>query len=247
MADFSRLSAEDRDVVRHWTEYGQRGATPNRRILPSDWPSIKPFVAPKTSEWSIPIAAHQLPLLIAGFLPSESDTASIQKMIEAGLFEVGDYIQTHAYMSTSQNNLNHVSEDKWFIYTDGPDADGKIDVHMHRSWTGLKSLQLSIQADRLHSEGCHSSTGLARITGITWEPNASMSEEEDEEDAKDIALGVCEWVLNVDLEETQQTVRRTPEELSIMFGRAIELISPSGPQTLNRTGYNPWNSARAYA
>jgi hypothetical protein len=36
-------------------------------------------------------------------------------------------------------------EDKWFVYTDGPDDAGYARLHLHRSWTGSKVVELEIQ------------------------------------------------------------------------------------------------------
>ncbi|KAF1846166.1 uncharacterized protein K460DRAFT_120927 [Cucurbitaria berberidis CBS 394.84] len=32
--------------------------------------------------------------------------------------------------------------DKWFIYSEGPDQAGKLKVHFHRTWTGMKIAEL---------------------------------------------------------------------------------------------------------
>ena len=240
------VSIEDRHILRHWSEYGQRGATPLRRILPSDWPSIAPFVHPRSAQWRVPIAAHQLPLLLKGFMPSESDSASIQQMMAQGLVSEGDFLQTHSYMSTSEKSHNHISEDKWFVYSEGPDADGRVELHMYRSWTGFKMVQLSIQTNPFHEGDIHESTGLAEITSITWEVNPGMDEEEDWEWAESTALGVCEWVLNVDLEESENKQRPSPEQLSAKFDRAMRRLPTVDSKTLNRTGQNPGRGARAF-
>ncbi|KAJ4992974.1 hypothetical protein SVAN01_01678 [Stagonosporopsis vannaccii] len=238
-ADLLQLRAEECDAIRHWSEHGQRGATPNRRIVPSDWPIIRPFIAPRTSEWSISIAVHQLPLLLEGFLPSESDSTSIQDMISNDLFQAGDLIMNHGYLSSSQENYSHVSEDKWFIYADGPSADGNITIHMHRSWTGQKALQISIQVD-------DNGLGMAEISSIMWETNTQLSDEDDELYAKNLALEVCEWVLSVDLTQSVSKDRQTPEKLLFLFERAMGRLQKSGPQTTMRTGQNVGHGARAY-
>jgi hypothetical protein len=41
-------------------------------------------------------------------------------------------------MSTSKTPNMGANEDKWFVYADGPDPEGHIRLHMHRSWTGKK-------------------------------------------------------------------------------------------------------------
>jgi hypothetical protein len=36
-------------------------------------------------------------------------------------------------------------EDKWFVYADGPDDAGHARLHLHRSWTGSKVVELEIR------------------------------------------------------------------------------------------------------
>lgn len=84
-------------------------------------------------------------------------------------------------------------EDKWFIYSEGPDNSGKIKVHFHRSWTGMKIATLFMVID-LKGEGA------GTIVGIKWngtDQTIGMSEEE----AKYMVSTCCSWVLGVDLEE----------------------------------------------
>ena len=38
-------------------------------------------------------------------------------------------------------------DDKWYIYSEGPDQTGKLKVHFHRSWTGLKVAELFVVMD----------------------------------------------------------------------------------------------------
>jgi hypothetical protein len=244
--DLIQVSIEDHRIIRHWLKYGQRGATPLRRILPSDWPNIAPFVHPRSAQWCVPIAAHQLPLLLKGFMPSESDSASIQQMRAQGLVGQGEFLQTHAYMSASQGNYDHISEDKWFICSEGPDADGRIVLHMYRSWTGQEMVQLSIQTTRFHGADSQETTDLAEITSIAWEVNANMDEQEDLELAKSTALEVCEWVMNVDLEECKNKQRPSPEQLFAEFDRVMRRLPTTGRQTLNRNGQDPRRGTRAF-
>jgi hypothetical protein len=91
-------------------------------------------------------------------------------------------------------------EDKWFIYTDGPDGQGNAVVHMHRSWTGYKLIELKIKVPigedgKIRGED-------SRITEIVWE--------EDEERfvgseklAKEYVMEICNWVLHVKLKEPE--------------------------------------------
>jgi hypothetical protein len=61
-------------------------------------------------------------------------------------------------------------EDKWFIYADSPDADGRAKLHIRRSWTGFKVVELDIKiiANR------HDKTKVWRadFTAIKFEMNA---------------------------------------------------------------------------
>lgn len=84
-------------------------------------------------------------------------------------------------------------EDKWFIYSEGPDQAGKLKVHFHRSWTGLKVAELFVVMD---TKG----EGAGKIVGIKWNGGQDtnwMSEEE----AKYMIRMTCRWQLGVHLEE----------------------------------------------
>lgn len=84
-------------------------------------------------------------------------------------------------------------EDKWFIYSEGPDNSGKLKVHFHRSWTGLKIAELFVLIDLKGS-------GAGKIVGVKWngsEQTNGMSEEE----AKYMITTTCAWVLKVELEK----------------------------------------------
>lgn len=61
-------------------------------------------------------------------------------------------MRTHGFMSTSKSPNMGASEDKWFVYADGPDAEGHIRLHMHRSWTGKKDDRID---DRSRSHFAH--------------------------------------------------------------------------------------------
>jgi len=84
-------------------------------------------------------------------------------------------------------------EDKWFIYSEGPDNSGKLKVHFHRSWTGLKIAELFVLIDL-------KGLGAGKIVGIKWngsEQTNGMSEEE----AKYMIATTCAWVLKVEIEK----------------------------------------------
>lgn len=91
-------------------------------------------------------------------------------------------------------------EDKWFVYADGPDEQrGDVVVHMHRSWTGYKMVELRLEVEKELDGGVEEKEGEGEaeaeegcgITEITWEAANGVTEEE----AREIAKGVCVWCL----------------------------------------------------
>ncbi|KAK4496154.1 hypothetical protein PRZ48_012133 [Zasmidium cellare] len=175
------------DALKFWSRYGRRGTTPQRRILPWDWDNLQPFsTTPVKTAWKVTILPHQLPLLLKGFLPVEKDKSPFLTALQNGDYQPGDWLSNVGFLSTTKNPKNKASEDKWFVYADGPDARGAAKLHLHRSWTGVKVIELDLQVE----------CGEACITHISWEDASSGGEEE----AKSEALIVCDWVLNVDLD-----------------------------------------------
>lgn len=83
-------------------------------------------------------------------------------------------------------------EDKWFIYSEGPDHSGKLKVHFHRSWTGLKVAELFVVID-LRGEGA------GKIVGIKWDGGKTTNGMDIGEVKYTIEM-VCRWVLRIDLE-----------------------------------------------
>lgn len=183
--------AEDkmRDVLGHWRLYGQRGMTPDHRVGPREWKS-EPFIAPVTSPWVIKIDPDQLPLLLLGFKPS----MHIPPMEHVA---VNEAIKTHIFMSTSRDPSVNATEDKWFVFAEGPDCKGEVRIHMHRSWTGYKHIELVIDAGY---EGYGMDGTGAKIKSIIWESDIKKGLSNPSADAyKEIAREVCNWVLNVRL------------------------------------------------
>ncbi|KAF1955084.1 hypothetical protein CC80DRAFT_111933 [Byssothecium circinans] len=84
------------------------------------------------------------------------------------------------------------TDDKWFIYSQGPDQNGKLKVHFHRSWTGMKIAELFIVVD-LKGEGA------GTIVGVKWN-GSDQTNGLDEEETKYMVSTTCSWVLGVDLE-----------------------------------------------
>jgi hypothetical protein len=97
-------------------------------------------------------------------------------------------------------------EDKWFIYADGPDVDGDIALHMHRSWTGDEKIKLDIRTVGDSKE--ESEAWKAEITAVTWETDETKTKWPSEEMAKFQALEGCNWVLGVKLAEE---IKEPPE------------------------------------
>ncbi|KAF2401799.1 hypothetical protein EJ06DRAFT_555442 [Trichodelitschia bisporula] len=86
-------------------------------------------------------------------------------------------------------------EDKWFIYTDGPDDRGRALIHMARSWTGHKMAEIEMYVPVGPSE--LAAGVLPVMTSITWESNEECIRGNNEQRAKDTALRVCSWILCV--------------------------------------------------
>ena len=90
-------------------------------------------------------------------------------------------------------------EDKWFIYTDGPDARGSLVVHMFRSWTGFKNAEVKIKAP-LSEEGVYEEKDW-EITELIWESNEEKRRGLTDEGAKTMVKEVLTWVLDVSVLE----------------------------------------------
>ena len=82
--------------------------------------------------------------------------------------------------------------DQWFIFSEGPDVNGKLKVHFHRAWTRLKVAELFVVMD-LKGEGA------GKIVGIKWNGSEQTSRMM-EGDAKRTVRNACREVLHIDLE-----------------------------------------------
>lgn len=82
----------------------------------------------------------------------------------------------------SKGFLPEDMDDKWVLYADAPDTDGKFVLHMCRSWTGDEQVALTVKQ--------------SKITQIQW----IKKQGEEEEDAKLLAKNLCKRFLNCDLE-----------------------------------------------
>lgn len=99
-------------------------------------------------------------------------------------------------------------EDKWFVYADGPDGEGRVVLYLRRSWTGARIAEVKIQAHGgaaagagIHGEGEEDGEENCggRITGVVWESSEEVIRGMDEGTAKERVKGVCRWVLGVEL------------------------------------------------
>ncbi|KAJ4339658.1 hypothetical protein N0V87_003099 [Didymella glomerata] len=97
--------------------------------------------------------------------------------------------QVHAlYTGFFPENMS----DEWFVFSEGPDVNGKLKVHFHRAWTGLKVAELFVVMD-LKGEGA------GKIVGVKW--NASeQTRRLNEEAVKKTLRGACRDALEIELE-----------------------------------------------
>ncbi|KAH8657171.1 hypothetical protein BGZ60DRAFT_416981 [Tricladium varicosporioides] len=86
-------------------------------------------------------------------------------------------------------------EDKLFIYADGPDTEGNIKLHFHRSWTGKKEVECEIKTTGDQKD--EAEAWKSEFKSIAW----VADDEIDEEMAKYIVLEACHWLLGVKLVE----------------------------------------------
>lgn len=101
-------------------------------------------------------------------------------------------------------------DDKWFVYSDGPDEENIVRVNFFRSWTGFKLAQMEI---KLFSEG----EGGGQVTTLIWESHSDKVRGQDVKSAKEMIAGVCKWVLSVELpipveaEAAEESVEKAEE------------------------------------
>jgi hypothetical protein len=88
-------------------------------------------------------------------------------------------------------------EDKWCVYAEGPDSEGRILVKFYRSWTGFEIAEIEVRVGK-GGKG-KSKQDDARVTGITWEETENIVRDQREADAKQTVREVCRWVLGVEL------------------------------------------------
>jgi hypothetical protein len=88
-------------------------------------------------------------------------------------------------------------EDKWMVYAEGPDSEGKCIIRMHRSWTGDQIVAVKLQLQVGDDGQVKDDDG--KFYEITWESDESVWGTPGEEIAKSTALGICNWVLGMHL------------------------------------------------
>lgn len=90
-------------------------------------------------------------------------------------------------------------DDKWFVYTDGPDEHGRSIIHFYRSWTMYKLLEVTMMLP-LDDEG-QTVNQDARLTEIARTDDRDVyNDEMSEQEAVEMALGVFKWCMHVKLE-----------------------------------------------
>ncbi|KAH8895771.1 hypothetical protein GQ53DRAFT_743767 [Thozetella sp. PMI_491] len=97
-----------------------------------------------------------------------------------------DMIVPHSELNKLLNGFRPKDmDDHWFIISVGPDAQGNLVVHMHRSWTSYKIFEVKVQVP-LDEHGQPNEED-STITEVTWESygHEDTPEDEDEADAKD--------------------------------------------------------------
>ncbi|KAF3038630.1 hypothetical protein E8E12_003745 [Didymella heteroderae] len=97
--------------------------------------------------------------------------------------------QVHAlYTGFFPENMS----DEWFVFSEGPDVNGKLKVHFHQAWTGLKVAELFVVMD-LKGEGA------GKIVGVKWNASEQTSRLDEEEAKRSIRRG-CKNALGIELE-----------------------------------------------
>ena len=86
-------------------------------------------------------------------------------------------------------------EEKWFVYTDSPDAEGNAVVHMFRSWTGFPIAEVKLKLV-MGDNGQQQDFGV-KFTELVWESDDERIRSQTEERAKEMVLSVCTWVLGI--------------------------------------------------
>lgn len=158
-----------------------------------------PFVEPRTVPFPVRLSAQDLSSLLGGCV-SSGPACPWQDVCEGG-----------AYQGTEGGDA---PECKWVVYA--AEEDGAVKLQMHRSWTGTKLIELTIDTCTLgspledmplgHNRDCNTDDkggqlgedGGSRITHITFETHGDYKlKGADEGLYKSVAREVCWWGLGV--------------------------------------------------
>ncbi|KAK7425288.1 hypothetical protein QQZ08_008185 [Neonectria magnoliae] len=188
--DLDALSREESQATAHWEIYGQRGQRPPHRVAPWHWKN-HPFVMPASDTWRVLMDSDQVAVLLLGFVPVpiESLTPPSEHFVP------GETTVTYIMPGVVTEGNPPPTEDKWFVYSEGPNHKGEVRVHMHRSLSGYKQVELLIDAG-FEARGIRDE--IASIKEITWETDPRRAlKGMNFEMAKEVAREVSERVLNV--------------------------------------------------
>ncbi|KAJ8133344.1 hypothetical protein O1611_g287 [Lasiodiplodia mahajangana] len=98
-------------------------------------------------------------------------------------------------------------EEKWFIYADAADAQGKMAIHFCRSWTGAEIVRLHISVS-LNAVGTVDMNAPAKVTGITWEDDYRA-----EEGAKLLVEELCSGLLSCNFANQSRECHHRPRRI----------------------------------
>lgn len=91
------------------------------------------------------------------------DPCRVPWNIELGFYELARLI--HGYTPK-------IMEDKWFIYTEGPDSSGAAKTYFLRSWTGAKEAELDVQVTLAASDDARAWSG--HVVQLTMEKEVEL-------------------------------------------------------------------------
>ncbi|KAK3177301.1 hypothetical protein K4F52_009911 [Lecanicillium sp. MT-2017a] len=78
-------------------------------------------------------------------------------------------------------------DDRWEIYTEGPNDKGHVTVRIYRSWTGLQTVSVWITASVTKDNWITA----GRVTQINWETDWNKLRGYDAEESKDTVKALC--------------------------------------------------------
>jgi hypothetical protein len=79
-------------------------------------------------------------------------------------------------------------ENKWVVWSDDPDADGRLDIHLNRSWTGNEIVRARLQL---------AADGSSQLLRLTWESDAARIKDMDQAVAWTTFVEVCRSTLGM--------------------------------------------------